>query len=102
MKKLLFSLGFLSIAILSNATPTSHVDTAAPAFQGHHIMVISMKKEMRDGSEGNAAYMGWKVMSSAAMEIFQNVKPITEADTHGKFKTLPVVYTGKCRIDDTN
>ncbi len=101
MRKLFISLSLLLFAVASHAAPLV-TDTVAPAFQGKHIMVITLQKKMRPEATVTHEYQAWTVMSSAAMEIFQNVKPISESDLGAKFTDLPVYMAGKCRIDAQN
>ena len=104
MKKILLTQLFLLLFAVTYAAAVTNIDTTAPAFQGNHIMVITLKKELRTGSEYKTteACTTWKLMSSQAMEIFQNVKPITDAELATKFTTMAALMSGKCRIDSKN
>ena len=104
MKKLLLTPLFFLLLAVTYAAPVTNIDTTAPAFQGKHIMVITLKKELRTGSDFKTteACTAWKLMSSQAMEIFQNVKPITDAELASKFTAMAALMNGKCRIDNKN
>jgi len=102
MKKSFLFLPLLLAMLSSYAAPVITVDTVAPAFQDKHIMVITLKKELRPGSEVTDAAKTWKLTSSQAMEIFKSVKPVSDAELAAKFTESPAFMSGKCRVDDKN
>ncbi|HEV7782429.1 MAG TPA: hypothetical protein VGO58_14240 [Chitinophagaceae bacterium] len=102
MKKLFVLLPLLFILNSSFAVPLVRIDTTGPVFANTHIMIITLRKEIRAGSETTEAQKGWKLTSSQAMEIFKTVTPVSEAVLAAKFAESPAFMNGKCRLDATN